>query len=126
MVERAPMISQMLRQFGLDLGQVLAPSTAAGDTGERGRTYDIFYVPEAAGSPHIPAQAEFVAPHGIRSVVAFGGMLRDEVFACILFCRVPVPEAAATRFRNVALDVKLALLHHGGDRVFADDASRGD
>ena len=37
------------------------------------RQYNVFHVPDANGSPFIPAQTEFVVPCGVRSVLGFGG-----------------------------------------------------
>jgi two-component system, NtrC family, sensor kinase len=81
-----------------------------------GRTYNIFYVDHAAGSPYIPAQADFVVPFKIESVVGFGGILRGEMFAVVLFSRVPITPAVANRFRNIALEVKAVM--HPIERVF--------
>lgn len=114
-LEHAPMISQLLEQMGMDVGRLLETDSSMLPDAE-GRTYNIFYVENAAGSPHIPAQTDFVTPYGIRSVVGFGGMLRGELFAVIMFSRVPVPQTAAGRFRNIALEVKAVA--HPVERVF--------
>ena len=67
-------------------------------------SYNVFYVEEAAGSPHVPAQETFVQPFGIRSVVGFGWVLpTDELYAVIMFTRVHVPRQTAAMFRVVAL-----------------------
>lgn len=108
-IQRAPMISQLLEQMGMDVGELLSTDTSVVPDAE-GRTYNIFYIEKAAGSPFIPAQADFVARYGIEAVVGFGGMLRGEFFAVIMFSRVPIPYAAAVRFRNIALEVK-AVAH---------------
>lgn len=108
-VEQAPMIAQLVRQMGLDLEDVVTPRPEV-IRGLEGKTYNVFYVAEAGGSPYIPAQDDFVRRYGIRSVVGCGGMLLSgDLFALILFSRVPVPAEAADRFRNVALDLKLAI-----------------
>ena len=119
LVERAPMIAQLVRQFGLDLADLVQPNEGT-VVGERfDRTYGIFHVEEALGSPYIPAQAEFVVPHGIRSVIGFGGSMRTgDLFAVILFSRVSVPRENADRFRNVALDVKSALFLLDQEQIF--------
>lgn len=118
MVERAPMIAQLVRAMGLEVHDVVAPGMELMGEGPQ-RTYDVFFVPEALGSPYIPAQREFVEPYGIRSVIGFGGVLRSgELAAVILFSRVPVTAAAATRFRNLALDVKLSVSALPADAVF--------
>jgi hypothetical protein len=115
-VERAPMISRLLEQMGMDVGRLLHTDTSLLPDAE-GRTYNIFYVENAAGSPYIPAQAEFVDAYGIRSVVGFGGILRGELFAVIMFSRVLIPQTAAGRFRNIALEVKAVA--HPLEKVFA-------
>ena len=119
MVEQAPMVAQLVRQFGLDLADVVTPSPALMAKLE-GRTYGVFHVERALASPYIPAQRDFVIPHGIRSVVGFGGALRSgDIFAVILFSRATVSREAADRFRTLALDVKSILFGFDDGRVFA-------
>lgn len=118
-IQQAPMIAQLIRQFGLDLGTVAAPSADIVSDLE-GRTYGVFHVERAAGSPYIPAQEKFVLPYGIQSVVGCGGSLRGaDLFAIILFSRVHISEDAAERFRTIALDVKSVLFSYEEERVFA-------
>ena len=109
MVEQAPMIAQLIREFGLDIASVISPNPEILRRME-GKSYSTFYVPEAKGSPYIPAQAEFVVREGIESVLGFGGLLRNgDLIAVILFSRVPIGEETASRFRTLALDVRAAL-----------------
>jgi hypothetical protein len=115
MVHRAPMIAQLMEQMGMDVEHLVQTDASVVPDSE-GRTYNIFYVDRAQGSPYIPAQAEFVIPFGIQSVLGFGGILRGEMFAVVMFSRVPIPPAAANRFRNIALEVKAVL--HPIERVF--------
>jgi hypothetical protein len=108
-VEQAPMIAELVREMGLDLEDVVAPRPQL-VRGSEDRAYNVFHVPEAEGSPFIPAQADFVRPFGIRSVLGFGGlMLSGELYAVVLFTRVPVPAESADRFRNIALDLRIAV-----------------
>lgn len=116
MVHRAPMIAQLIEQMGMDVEHLVQSETAVVPDSE-GRTYNIFYVENAVGSPFIPAQAEFVVPFGIQSVVGFGGILRGEMFAVVLFSQVPIAPPVANRFRNIALEVKAVL--HPIEKVFA-------
>ena len=112
------MIAQLIRQFGLDLADVISPS-AEFVREMTGRTYGVFHVEEAAGSPFIPAQREFVERYGIRSVVGFGGALRSsDIFAVVMFSRVRITREAAERFRTIALDVKSALYNFDETQVF--------
>jgi hypothetical protein len=123
-VEQAPMISQLVKQMGFDIADVVQESTAVVPYPLEKRTYNVFHVEQALGSPHIPAQAEFVQRYGIRSVVGFGGLLRSgDFFAVILFSRTHISAESAERFRNVALDVKYALFGFRDDQVFSHSAA---
>jgi hypothetical protein len=122
-VERAPMIAQLIRQMGLDLSSVISPHPELLQ-GLEGKTYNVFYVPDALGSEAIPAQDDFVRPHGIRSVLGCGGInLNGELYAVILFSRVSIPQESADRFRNIALDLKMAISPFAEDRVFSSPAA---
>ncbi|HYC52002.1 MAG TPA: hypothetical protein VEB19_12890 [Gemmatimonadaceae bacterium] len=117
-IEQAPMIAKLLSEFGVDIQTVTAPESIVYD--REGKTYGVFHVEEAAGSPYIPAQADFVLKYNIRSVVGCGGSLKGaDLFAIILFSRVHITRDAAERFRTIALDVKSALFNYGEDDIFA-------
>lgn len=125
-VSEAPMISQLIREMGLEMSQVVAPDPIVIEENV-GRTYNVFHVEEAHGSPYIPAQRDFVEPYGIRSVVGFGGLLADgEFFAVILFSRGRIPADSAARFRNIALDVKAAIHAFARPAVSYRTPSQGD
>lgn len=110
MVRRSPMISQLVNQFGLEVNALLRPDPRLLVDLEQ-RSYNVFHVAEARGSPYVPAQEDFVVPCGVRSVVGFGGMLPSgNLFAVILFSTVPLARETADLFRPLALSVKLALL----------------
>ena len=121
-VEQAPMIAGLIKALGLEIADIVTPSASLlRDTA--GKTYNVFYVGRALGSPLIPAQADFVRPYGIKSVIGFGGILpTGEFFAIVMFSRIAVPEEVAVRFRNVALDVK-AVLH---ERLLRTSEGRRD
>jgi hypothetical protein len=120
MVERLPMFSQMIRQFGIKLANAVNPS---GNVliDDQQQTYNVFFVPEAEGSPFVPAQANFVVPFGIRSVLGFGGMLPSgNLFAVIIFSKVAVPRNAANLFATIALSLRLALLRFDRRFIFEE------
>ncbi len=82
-------------------------------------TFNVFFVPEALGSPYIYAQEEFVKPYGIKSVLGFGGILSaGQIFAVILFSRASIKREVAQRFKPLALSAKNALLQVPQDKVF--------
>ncbi|MDR3620676.1 MAG: PAS domain S-box protein [Paludisphaera borealis] len=118
-VRDAPMIVQLIEQFGLEVSKVLQPDPALLLDLEQ-RTYNVFLVPEARGSPNVPAQAEFVISFGVRSVLGFGGMLPSgDLFAVILFSKVSLSREIADLFQPLALCVKSAVLSCVGGTVFA-------
>ena len=91
------MISQLIKELGLELSYVLQPSP---DIVKElaGKRHGVFHVEHALGSPYIPAQQEFVVRFGIKSVLGFGGMLATgDLFAVILFATVHVPSSTAER-----------------------------
>lgn len=117
-VERAPMISQLIKELGVELTTILQPlPDVVKDLA--GKRHGIFYVEDALGSPYIPAQQEFVTRFGIRSVFGFGGMLTlGDLFAVIVFATVPVPLKSAERFKTLALDVKSAFFKFNESSIF--------
>lgn len=118
MVEKAPMISQLIKEFGMDITSVLAPSPEI-IRELAGKRHGVFHVESAKGSPYIPAQEDFVLRYGIRSVLGFGGMLATgDLFAVILFTTVHVTPAVADRFKTIALDVKAAFSRFREGSVF--------
>jgi hypothetical protein len=118
MLQQAPMIARLIAQFGVEAGALLAPDPAFVAEAEQ-RTYNVFYVPNALGSPYIPAQ-EFVRRYGVRSVLGFGGVLRTgELFAVILFAKTEIPDRSADLFKTLALNTKLAVTPFARGRIFA-------
>ena len=106
-VERLPMISQLIRQLGLSVGGMLQGDQSALIRDVR---TSVFHVPDAVGSPSIPAQAEFVVPYHIRSVVGFGDILpSSQLFAVICFSKAPISQQTAVMFSHLSLSAKLAL-----------------
>ena len=117
MVEGAPMIASLIRQFGLTIEAVVSPPQMAESLADK--TYNVFHVPEARGSVAIPAQDEFVVPYGVRSALGFGGVLRTgDLFAMIMFTTVPISDDTASRFRNIALEVKTLLFNFEDRETF--------
>jgi hypothetical protein len=117
-VEKAPMISQLIKEFGLEISSVLQPSPEVVRE-LAGKRHGVFHVEDARGSPYIPAQEEFVDRFGIRSVLGFGGLLvNGDLFAVILFTTVQVSPATADRFRTLALDVKSGFSRYNDANIF--------
>ena len=118
-VSAVPMISNLIQQLGLEIKQVVKPdSKLLLDISKK--KYNVFYVPNALGSPYIPSQEKFVIPFKVKSVVGFGGVLPSgNLFATILFTRVLLAQETADLFKTLALNVKLALLPLEG-QVFAE------
>ena len=118
-VSQIPMISRLINQFGLDLNAVLRPDPAIIVDLEQ-KEYNAFHVPEAVGSPYIPAQQEFVIPTGVQSVLGFGGVLSSgDLFVVILFAKVHIPHETSNLAKGLALDVKSALQPFVEGQTFA-------
>lgn len=105
---RVPMIHGLLERFGLDARAIIAADSAL-LVGAAERMFDVLHVPDAIGSPLVPAQG-FVRAHRIQSVLGVGGMLRSgDLFAVIMFAKVAIPRETAERWKALALGVKLAI-----------------
>ena len=108
-VERAPMIAQLIQDLGFDVAQVVRGHNSAVHAGGAD-TFGIFHVEEAVGSPYIPAQQEFVIPYRVKSVLGFGGSLTTgEIFATIIFSRASIPVGSGERFRAIAASLVNSL-----------------
>ena len=118
MVEKAPMISQLIKEFGMEITNVLEPSPEI-IRELAGKRHGVFHVEHADGNPYIPAQDDFVRRYGIESVLGFGGMLATgDLFAVILFATAHVSTGVADRFKTIALDVKAAFSRFHEENVF--------
>lgn len=118
MVAQSPMISQLIKQFGLETSSVLSPDPELLVDLEQ-KTFNVFHVPAAIASPYVPAQQEFVIPYGIQSVLGFGGMLPSgNIIAVILFSKVPISRNTADMFKTLALNTKMAVLPFDRGTIF--------
>ena len=98
-VSQIPMISRLVSQFGLEVQAMIRPDPSLIVDLEQ-KSYNAFHVPEAVGSPYIPAQEEFVIPYAVRSVLGFGGVFKNgDLFAIILFSKTPVSRDTSDRFK---------------------------
>ena len=110
-VSRLPMVTRLITQLGLDLGVVVSPPTGSDAVALSQRANDVFHVEHAAGSPHLPAQDEFVLPHRIASAVGFGGiLLTGDFFAILLFSHVPISDPVARTLKILAQPVRVRFL----------------
>lgn len=121
MIAQAPMVHRLFTQFGVPLSAVV---TSDFDllVDVQHRSFRVFHVEQALGSPWIPAQEEFVVRYGIQSVLGFGGVLAGgSLFAVLLFSRVTISSSLAELFGSLALNLKIALQTFGDDEVFVKD-----
>lgn len=109
-IERFPMISQLIHQFGLETSALLRPRPEILVDVEE-QKFNVFHIADAEGSPFVPAQQDFVAPFGIKSVLGFGSLLPSgSMFAVIMFTRLRVSKHTANMLAPIGLSAKLALL----------------
>jgi two-component system NtrC family sensor kinase len=110
MVEKAPMIAQLIKQLGLSTAAVVRPEAGL-ILDRQGKKHNVFYVPQALSSPHIVAQQEFVVPYRIASVIGIGGLITSgDMFATILFSKIPITSELADLFSVIGLNLKIAIL----------------
>ncbi len=118
-VAQFPMISQLLKQFGLDVSMIVNSDRQL-MVGSEEKKLNVFYVPVAKGSPYIPAQESFVIPFNIKSVLGFGGLLPSgNLFVIIMFSKVFIPRNTAEIFKSLAPSVRSALLRFDGKTTFS-------
>jgi hypothetical protein len=118
-VERLPMVARLITDLGMSVGGAVAGRWDESELKRLGNGR-VFYVRDAQGSAAVPDQQTFVMPHGVRSVIGFGGPLESgDFWALIMFTRVEVTPAVAQLFRMLATDVKIALLPVLTRRLFA-------
>lgn len=114
-----PMVIRLVTQLGIDLGASPPPSSS--QTGALDLPPDnVFHIAEAAGSPDLPVQDAFVIRHRIRSVLGFGGLLpAGDLFAVVLFTKVPITAEARAFFKTLALAVKVSVMSFARGPIFS-------
>ena len=118
LVNRMPMISNLVSQLGFDVSTVMTAQPELVLEPQE-RKYGVFYVPDALESPIIPDQQQFVVPYGIKSVIGFGSLLPlGDMFAVIMFCKVAVPRSTVELIKVLALSTKVAIAPFDGVCVF--------
>ena len=123
MITQFPMISQLLKQCNVDIGKLLKPGSEV-IVDISAKSYNVFFVPLAEGSAYIPAQAEFVIPYKIKSVIGFGSTLNSGLFATIiLFLKHQVDYKTANMFKTISLALDMAFSKFDKDSVFRKDCS---
>jgi signal transduction histidine kinase len=90
------------------------------------KTYNVFYVPDAAGNAYIPDQDEFVIPFGIHSLLGFYALLPSgNLFTVIVFSKTIIPRETTEFFKALALNVKISILSFDEVAVFAQSNANG-
>ena len=117
MVASIPMISRLLSQFGMDVQHALRDRSQNKELADM--RYGVFHVREAQGSQYIPAQDEFIVRYGVKSVVAFGGVLSSgDLFVIIMFSKTPISDDVARSFETLGPKLKEAIEPFSGGRIF--------
>ncbi len=94
-----PMLGAAFRQLGLRTPDAEGDLQLKGDT--VGQHY--FHVPNAVGSPHIPAQDDFVVPYGIQSVVGIGEtLITGAEYMALAFSKVKIDNNLAAVFNEIS------------------------
>lgn len=121
-VKQIPMIARLIQQFGLEISTVLEPMPDLLINSERKiHSTFIFHVPRAVGSRDIPAQAEFIIPYRVKSILGFGGLLPSgNLFVVIMFAKTWIPPETANLFKWISTYTWIALTAFDRKSVFAN------
>ncbi len=125
LVESCPVVAQLVARFDLP-GAFSVPYDPDVFLEEPGRSYDVLYIPDANAEPGILGeQHEFMTANGIKSIVGFGGLLPTRnLFAIIVYSKVPIALQTARAFRPFALNTKIALLPFDDEHpIFSSQAA---
>jgi len=119
-VDKIPMIKNLIKQMGLEVGSVLEiDSKLMTDLSQK--TFNVFHVPDASDGYSIPAQENFIKPYGVKSVLGFGGVLPSgHLFSMIIFSRTFISPEVANRFITVTLNMKMVVMPFA-KRVFSSN-----
>ena len=121
MLKKNIMVHQFIDQMGMSVSSVLNPDPKLSSELE-GRVFNVYHVPEALGSPYIPAQEGFVVPFGVESAMGLGGMLpTGNLFALLIFSKTKISRNTANLFKNIALNVRMAALPFVNEKIFVID-----
>lgn len=119
MVVQFPMISSLIFRLGLEISEVVKPNPSMLVELQQ-KTFNVFHIPDALGSPYVPAQKDFVISYGVKSVLGFGGILPSgDLFVVIMFSKVYIPREVAELFKTLALSAKMAILPFSSGAIFS-------
>lgn len=117
-IAKAPMISQMIKQLGLEPGILIQPDPSLFVDVEK-QICQIFYVPDALDSPYIPEKKSFVIPFNVKSVLGCGGLLPSgDTFVVLMFLKVELPKVTLDLLRQLTLNIKMAILPFDDNNIF--------
>lgn len=104
-----PMFKGMFHEFGFDWQEAANQDVPHPHRG-RNSFSEYFYLPEAAGSPFIPEQEEFVRRYGIGSVIAVGSQfISGDAYVLIGFGRCTCSAGQAEAFSELSVYVSTLL-----------------
>ncbi|MEM1171841.1 MAG: ATP-binding protein [Cyanobacteria bacterium P01_H01_bin.35] len=117
-IAKAPMISQMIKQLGLEPGILIQPDPSLFVDVEQ-QICQIFYVSDVLDSPYIPAKKSFVIPFNVKSVLGCGGLLPSgDTFVLLMFLKVELPKVTLDLLRHLTLNIKMAILSFDDNNIF--------
>jgi len=117
-IAKAPMISQLIKQLGLEPSILIEPDPSLFVDVEQ-QICQIFYVSDALDSPYIPVKKSFVIPFNVKSVLGCGGLLPSgDTFVLLMFLKVELPKVTLDLLRHLTLNIKMAILPFDEYKIF--------
>jgi hypothetical protein len=113
--QRTPMVAAAFQQIGLDE----APPSVGVIFNEVTFMTRYFHVANALGSPYIPAQAEFVVPYQIRSVIGLGARFASgNAHLTLCFSKVPINEEDAHKLAVLSAHISTLFAYFDTRRLW--------
>jgi methyl-accepting chemotaxis protein len=107
-LETIPMLAEMFKRMDVDYSRVVHPE---GYKNAQSMIEGYMLVEQAAGSPYIPAQEEFVKSYGISSELGYGGFLPSgTAYTCFLFSKEPLSTLDAEKLKVLSPALQQAFL----------------
>ncbi|MBF0588323.1 MAG: response regulator [Magnetococcales bacterium] len=116
-----PMLRHLLYQLEINPKHLINPTSKQMETLSE-TTFNLFHIAQAQGSAYIPDQKRMIRPYGVRSLLGITNALpTGNLYLTLIYSKTPIPYRTAHLFRNIALNIKMALVPAMSARYLLDE-----